>query len=160
MSSERKLAANRSNARRSTGPRTAAGKSRASRNALRHGLAAMSLPAALPPSPEIERVARAICGSSASPWQYQQAVIIAEAEHILRMVRTARAAAIKRIARRLPPRRRDERAALHHALSDTAKYDRYERRALSRRRRAIRMLVASSILGLTAPAPPVVTTKV
>jgi hypothetical protein len=82
MPSERKLAANRGNARRSTGPRTTAGKSRASRNALRHGLAAMSVPAALPPLPEIERVARAICGPGASPWQYQQAVIIAEAEHI------------------------------------------------------------------------------
>jgi hypothetical protein len=34
----RKDDANRANARRSTGPRTAAGKARASRNAVRHGL--------------------------------------------------------------------------------------------------------------------------
>src|SRR5579871_5074741 len=42
--SERKLAANRSNARASTGPRTAAGKARSSRNALRHGLSAKAVP--------------------------------------------------------------------------------------------------------------------
>jgi hypothetical protein len=38
--SERKIAANRRNARRSTGPRTAEGKLRPRRNALRHGLSA------------------------------------------------------------------------------------------------------------------------
>ena len=38
MISPRKLAANRANARRSTGPRTREGKRRSSRNALKHGL--------------------------------------------------------------------------------------------------------------------------
>ena len=38
--SERKLAANRANAQRSTGPRTRQGKQRASMNALRHGILA------------------------------------------------------------------------------------------------------------------------
>ena len=40
MSSPTKIAANRANARRSTGPRTLDGKARASRNALTHGLSA------------------------------------------------------------------------------------------------------------------------
>ena len=40
MASERQIAANRRNAQKSTGPRSAAGKRRASRNAYRHGLAA------------------------------------------------------------------------------------------------------------------------
>lgn len=40
MTSERKAAANRLNAKRSTGPRSNAGRRRASRNALKHGLAA------------------------------------------------------------------------------------------------------------------------
>ena len=40
--SERKLAANRANAQRSTGPRTRDGKQRASMNALRHGILAKS----------------------------------------------------------------------------------------------------------------------
>jgi hypothetical protein len=38
MASERQIAANRRNARKSTGPRSGAGKIRASRNAYRHGL--------------------------------------------------------------------------------------------------------------------------
>ena len=38
MASERQIAANRRNARKSTGPRLGAGKNRASRNAYRHGL--------------------------------------------------------------------------------------------------------------------------
>jgi hypothetical protein len=39
--SARRLAANRANARKSTGPRTAAGKRRVSRNALKHGMCAI-----------------------------------------------------------------------------------------------------------------------
>jgi len=42
MATERQIAANRRNARRSTGPRSGAGKRRASRNALRHGLSVAS----------------------------------------------------------------------------------------------------------------------
>jgi hypothetical protein len=38
MASERQIAANRQNARRSSGPRSNAGKRRSSANALRHGL--------------------------------------------------------------------------------------------------------------------------
>ena len=38
MASERQIAANRRNARKSTGPRSGAGMKRASRNAYRHGL--------------------------------------------------------------------------------------------------------------------------
>lgn len=39
MATERQLAANRANAKRSTGPKTSAGRYASSRNALRHGLA-------------------------------------------------------------------------------------------------------------------------
>jgi hypothetical protein len=40
MASEKQIAANRRNAQKSRGPRSVAGKARASRNAIRHGLAA------------------------------------------------------------------------------------------------------------------------
>ena len=49
MTSDRQLSANRQNSRRSSGPRSAAGSSRASRNALRHGLAAITC---CPPVPQ------------------------------------------------------------------------------------------------------------
>jgi hypothetical protein len=40
MASRRQITANRRNARKSTGPRTSAGKLRSRRNALKHGLTA------------------------------------------------------------------------------------------------------------------------
>ncbi len=40
MVSEKQLAANRRNAQKSTGPRTAEGKTRVSMNAMKHGLSA------------------------------------------------------------------------------------------------------------------------
>ena len=43
MASKRQLEANRSNARRSTGPQTPSGKSRSRMNALKHGLSAKSI---------------------------------------------------------------------------------------------------------------------
>jgi hypothetical protein len=44
MATAKQIAANRANARRSTGPRTALGKLKSSRNALRHGLSIPSQP--------------------------------------------------------------------------------------------------------------------
>src|SRR5215472_11641031 len=57
MTSETRRAANRRNAARSTGPRSAAGKKRASQNALCHGLA-ISLGQDAETRAEIERMAR------------------------------------------------------------------------------------------------------
>jgi hypothetical protein len=63
--SERKRAANRANARKSTGPRTAAGKARVARNAVRHGL---NRPAVAGPAiaAAIEAFARGLCGLTPS----------------------------------------------------------------------------------------------
>ena len=60
-----RVRANRANARRSTGPKTLGGKSAASRNALRHGLA---IPVTVDPSlaDEVERLARMIAGEVAN----------------------------------------------------------------------------------------------
>ena len=54
MTTSARAAANRANAKRSTGPRTSEGKTRAARNALRHGLNVAG--SAL--NPEIEDLAR------------------------------------------------------------------------------------------------------
>ena len=74
MTSERKIAANRLNAKKSREPRTAAGKSLASRNALRHGLRAITHRHPTPSS-EIERFAKAICGADNDPLLFEQACI-------------------------------------------------------------------------------------
>jgi hypothetical protein len=60
MASERQRAANRANARNSTGPRSASGKKRASCNALKHGLNTPMSGAAV--TREIEALARQIAG--------------------------------------------------------------------------------------------------
>jgi hypothetical protein len=89
MASEKKIAANRLNARRSTGPRTSRGKSRASRNAWRHGWAVAKRRHSTV-SADVERMAKAICGEYATPALYEQAVIIAECEIVLLNLRAAR----------------------------------------------------------------------
>lgn len=95
MSSQAKIAANRANGRKGRGPRTVAGKSKASRNALRHGLAAISRnnPEFFP---ETEAVARAICNGATDPLLFEQALIIAENGFVLRCVQAERIAAIER----------------------------------------------------------------
>ncbi len=129
MTSDARIAANRNNARRSTGPRTREGKQRAARNALTHGLAADLLrdPAIVP---EIERLAAAMAGERASPERRALGAILAAAQLDLWRVRAARAGLI------------DRAAAERSALPGLVRLDRYERRALSRRNRALRRLQA------------------
>jgi hypothetical protein len=95
MTSPKKIAANRHNARKSTGPRTERGKSQVRRNALRHGLAQMTAPASAV-SNRIERMARAIAGEGAPSSQYELALIIAESEDMVLRVRAAGIAVIER----------------------------------------------------------------
>jgi hypothetical protein len=90
------------NDRRSGGPRTAAGKKIASRNAIRHGFAALKhrKPAA---SHEIERLAHAICGDEKDPRLYIQATNIAENILVLRSLRNYKLSVIERL--RIPTAR-------------------------------------------------------
>ena len=89
MTSERRRAANRANAAKSTGPRTKAGRAQASQNAWRHGLATAlrSEPGAVE---EIERIAHAIVVEAGRPDLIECARRVAEAEIDLRRVRRAR----------------------------------------------------------------------
>lgn len=90
MTSERQRAANRTNARKSTGPKTTAGKSRAAGNARRHGLTA---------APDMASLARwyriILDDSTALPDAFERdpyrraARILAEAEAQLERVRQA-----------------------------------------------------------------------
>ena len=96
MSSERKITANRNNGRRSSGPRTKAGKTRASRNALQHGLAAIGHRQSIP-SGEIARLANVICGGDSDPTLLAQAHVIAQNEMVLRAIREQQIAVIERL---------------------------------------------------------------
>ena len=89
MTSQRKAAANRANARASTGPKSAVGKSRTARNARRHGL---SVPVWHDPklSAEVEDAALDIAGVDASPELKSLARAIAEPQIDVLRVRKAR----------------------------------------------------------------------
>jgi hypothetical protein len=121
--------ASRLNARKSTGPKTLAGKVISARNSRQHGL---SLPLLLDPgiAPEVEALARritqSVVGSDADPRHHELACRVAEAQ--LDLVRIRRA--------RLPLA-----AALEtdpNALEQMVRLGRYEKRALSRRKFALR----------------------
>ena len=89
MTSDRKIRANRGNARASTGPKTARGRARTSRNALRQ---ALSRPFYSDPglSEEVEVLAHGIDGADASAEIRELAHRVAEAQVDLRRVRYAR----------------------------------------------------------------------
>jgi len=181
VTSEPKIRANRANARASTGPKTAPGRSRAARNALRH---ALSLPVYSDPalSEEVETLAQKIVATDANAEKQELARRIAEAQIDLRRVRHARhqllsqalsdpdyeseamlgkkaALAIRRLRRidRSTPMPEDAMEFLSSKpegpyklatiLTDKTRQllalDRYERRALSRRKFAIRALDAA-----------------
>jgi hypothetical protein len=95
MTSETKIASNRTNAKKNTGPKTARGKSLASHNAWRHGWAVAKRDDSTV-SADVKRMASAICGGSATTALYQHAVVIAECEILLLKLRAARVAAIQR----------------------------------------------------------------
>jgi hypothetical protein len=124
MSSDKQIAANRTNGRKSRGPRTVAGKSASSRNALRHGLASISYnnPAF---APRIEGIARAICPDTSNPSLFEQALIIGETTCVLGCACAERIWRMERLLDGTASPAVD--ASLH----------RYERRALSRRNRAV-----------------------
>jgi hypothetical protein len=149
MASDRKIAANRRNSRRSSGPRTVAGKLTVSRNALRHGLAAATLRDS-GIATEVDRLATAIAGEHADAAQREQALIIAESELTLLRVRAARTSIFQQLttgaadaqepSEQLPGRQPAGVIGRSH-FDQLRRLERYERRAFSTRQRAIRILL-------------------
>jgi hypothetical protein len=95
MASERQIAANRRNARKSTGPRSGAGKKRASRNAYRHGLT-LSTASSAAFAKELDKLARKIAGETEDAIMLERARALAQAELDLARVRRAKLALIER----------------------------------------------------------------
>jgi hypothetical protein len=147
MTSKTQIEANRANARRSAGPRTAAGKARASRNALRHGLNT-PIEADHPQLAIIEAWALRFCDSQSTPTRHARAAAaIAQVE--LSRVRAAKATALRLAAEQVEAACADRSApkatltaqALIASLPDLLKLDGYERKARSKRDKAFRALI-------------------
>ncbi len=124
MSSERQVAANRANAKRSTGPRTLAGKSRSSRNAYQHGLS-QPLPPDKATRAKVEIFALTLVGHIANDEQKLAAAEVAKAQFQLLRIRQRRADLLAALDLSNP-----------REMRRLASLDRYERIAMTRRRRA------------------------
>ena len=176
MTTERQVAANRRNARRSTGPRSRGGKERTGRNSYRHGLTAR-LVTTKEHTKRVENLARKIAAEATDFVILEYARAAAEAEFGIARVRQAKVALIERMlafgqleqpqlfesvrqvtaffnawdrgepklptpvdaAGTMPSAEADRLAeAVRRALPELLKLDRYERRAVALRHRAVR----------------------
>jgi hypothetical protein len=167
MTSRRRVEANRANAANSTGPTTAQGKARVAHNARRHGLN-LSVLADPALSQQVEKMAAEIVSETTNDEIYELARRVAEAQIDLQRIRCARHQMLsdflndadyhveigvrKLLRARKKPSAIDQWMLLHTPappllnklatiLVEEEKLrviDRYERRALSRRRFAIR----------------------
>jgi hypothetical protein len=164
MSSQKQIEANRRNAQKSKGPRTAAGKARASRNSRKHALSTISHNNPLF-AQRIEAIAREICPETTNSALWEQALIIGECTTVLVRMQAERIALIEQslgitsahvtdadAAGRAelgrpqsePASPRNEFESMGLAARQLDRLERYERRALSRRKQAIETFMAIS----------------
>jgi hypothetical protein len=130
MASEKQIAANRANAKRSTGPKTPAGKMASSRNAFRHGL---SSPLQLNPivSRKVDAIAHALAGGEADHDRLASAADFARVQLELLRIRATRT----QLTEKTEPNYNNTQE-----LRRIAALDRYERYCFTKRRRALKKI--------------------
>lgn len=146
MTTPLQFKANQDNARASTGPRTKAGKARASRNARRHGLnVAIACEPAL--VEEVEALAHRIAGDGAPPGAIAMARAFAEAQIDLDRIRRVRRHVLAHLMTDWgdgdpgdddPGDDAMDKVDRSELVRQLRRLERYERRALARRKRATR----------------------
>jgi hypothetical protein len=139
MTSERVTQANRRNAQASTGPRTAEGKERSRKNALKHGLTVQT--SDLYTTAKNERLASLIAGElSADPLISESARVVAETHTHLQRVQAVKSALIQDGTPAAGAQANDtpDHRLWIDFLKKLERLERYERRAFTRRKTAIR----------------------
>jgi hypothetical protein len=169
MASERRCAANRANAKKSTGPKSRAGKMRSSRNAYRHGLSAAP-PCDTTWTARVDRLARKIVNSAGQAIELAEARIIAEAqleiERALAPITVISAQIFAHLGNDRqpalsalrpsgmtvsPPPEKKTLDSVGHLLKLWKKLDRYLHRALVRRDRAVRRFIWNDPVEVAGP---------
>ena len=142
MATDRARAANRRNARASTGPRTEAGKTRSSQNARKHGLSATGTDQEM--EAEVSRLAALIASElPAEERVIEAAHAIAAAHGHLQRVRSLKTEMMRGELAMDPGESAPGQPASPpppELLQQLEQLERYERRALSRRKSAVRHL--------------------
>ncbi len=128
MATDKQFVANQLNAERSTGPRTKAGKRRVSENALKHGLAAVAADEKTNAIAE-GLLADLYAGQDRSVIARERALEIAELQSLVIRARKARTELLKNAS---------DEPSLGELLDQYRRIDRYEHRALSRKKTLLR----------------------
>jgi len=126
MATERQIAANRTNALRSTGPKTQAGRSKSSRNAYRHGLSLGLAPDASL-NDKVDEIARTLVPEGAEAGKLKSAQGFVQAQLRLLRIRELRKDQVNTV---------NLASGDFSVLGRLLALDRYERYALTRRSRA------------------------
>jgi hypothetical protein len=130
MATEKQLAANRANAQKSTGPKTAAGRLKSSRNAFRHGLS-LPLRLDLATSEKAHTIVHLLTADQADEEKLTAATEVAQAQLDLLRIRAVRAKPLAEL---------DLTSGNIEHLRRWAALDRYKRFATTKRRRASHQL--------------------